>query len=214
MKFIASSLVSSRQLIKLIASYCIMFGRNSSVLSTYALLCCARYNRSLSELVSNPEQIKYFSFYCWHLNNLSDTQKITAGSLLELLTIRDGQLFLPQMFFTCQQFNDIIEYLCTSGQFMFFFFWSYVHFCHVTIRLFVCFLYWIYVFIVRINVIIIIIMIWWWTWQSFRLAKYTAWDTVKSKALWPCRLLLGVRPKCDRFPIQLLVRSNNNQCII
>ena len=109
MKFIASSLVSSSQLVKSIASYCIMFGRNNSVLGTNALLCCDRYNWSLSELVSNPEQIKYFSFNCWNFNNLSDTQKITSGSLLELLTIRDGQLFLPRMFFTCHQLNDIIN---------------------------------------------------------------------------------------------------------
>jgi hypothetical protein len=114
LKFIASSLVSSSQLVKSIARYCIMFGRNNSVLGTNALVCCDRYNWSLSELVSNPEQIKYFSFNCWYFNNLSDTQKITSGSLLELLAIRDGQLFLPRLFFTCQQLDDIIEYLCTS----------------------------------------------------------------------------------------------------
>ena len=112
--FIASSLVSSSQLVKSIARYCIKFGRNNSVLGTNALICCDRYNWSLSKLVCNPEQIKYFSFNCWYFNNLSDTQKITSGSLLKLLAIRDGQLFLPRRFFTCQQLDDIIDYLYTS----------------------------------------------------------------------------------------------------
>ena len=67
-----------------------------------------------SELVSHPEQIKYFSLNCWHFDKLSATQKITAGSLLDLIKIRDGQLFLPRLFFYSQQLNDIIEYLCTS----------------------------------------------------------------------------------------------------
>ena len=77
MKFTASFLVSSSKLVKSNASYCIMFGRSNSVWGTNALSCCDRYSWSLSELVSNPEQIKYFSFNCWHFNNLSDTQKIT-----------------------------------------------------------------------------------------------------------------------------------------
>ena len=160
MKFIASSLVSSSHLVKSIASYRIMFGRNNSVLGTNALLCCDQYNWSLSELVSNPEQIKYFSFNFWYFNNLSDTQKITSSSLLELLTIRDGQLFLPRlrMFFTCQQINDIIEISLHILIVYALFFWSYVHFCRIAIRKFVCFLYWIYVLKVRINIIIIIII--------------------------------------------------------
>ena len=31
----------------------------------------------------------------WHFDSLSDTQKLTAGFLLDLIAIRDGQLFLP-----------------------------------------------------------------------------------------------------------------------
>jgi len=64
-----------------------MFGRYSSFISTNALLCCAR---SLSELISNPEHIEYFSFKCWHFNGLSDIQKSTAGSLSDFIAIRDG----------------------------------------------------------------------------------------------------------------------------
>jgi len=71
-------------LLQSIANYCAMFGRYSSFKGTNALLCCDRYNRSLSELISNPENIKYFSFKCWHFNGLSDIQKSTAGSLSDL----------------------------------------------------------------------------------------------------------------------------------
>jgi len=69
---------------------------------------------SLSELFSNPEHIKYFSFTCWHLNGFPDFQKMSAGSLSDLIAIRDGQLFLAPQFFSSQQLGDIIDYLCTS----------------------------------------------------------------------------------------------------
>jgi len=38
-----------------------MFGRYRSFIGTNDLLCCNRYNWSLSELNSNPEHIKCFS---------------------------------------------------------------------------------------------------------------------------------------------------------
>jgi len=87
MKFIATTLVSSSQLVPSIANYCVMFGRYRSFLGTNALLCCGRYNWSLSELISNPEHMKYFPFECWHFNGLSDIHKISAGSLSDLIAI-------------------------------------------------------------------------------------------------------------------------------
>jgi len=58
-KFIATTLVSSSKLVQSI----VMFGRYRSFLGTNALLCCDRYNWSLSELISKPEQLSIF-----HLN--------------------------------------------------------------------------------------------------------------------------------------------------
>jgi len=114
MKFIATALVSSNMLVQSIANYCVMFGRYSSFSGTNALLCCDRYDWSLSELISNPEHIKYFSFKCWHFNGLSDIQEIPAGSLSDFKAIRDGQLCLPPLLFPNQQLGEIIDYLCTS----------------------------------------------------------------------------------------------------
>ena len=97
---------------------------------------------SLLELDSNPEQIRYFHLIVGILINYLKPQKLTDGSLLELKTIRDGQLILPRLFFSCQQLSDIIDYLCTSWFIVHaLFFWNCVHFCHVTIRMFVCCLY-------------------------------------------------------------------------
>jgi len=114
MKFIATTLVSSNMLVQSITNYCVMFGRYSSFIGTTALLCCDQFNWSLSELISNPEHIKYFSFNFWHVNGLSDFQKSTSGSLSDFLAVRDGQLCLPQLFFSSQQLGEIIDYLCTS----------------------------------------------------------------------------------------------------
>jgi len=41
-------------------------------------------------------------------------QKIIAGSLSDLIAIRDEQLFLAPLFFSSQQLGDLIDYLCTS----------------------------------------------------------------------------------------------------
>jgi len=79
----------------------------------YGLLCSVLY-WSLSELIINPEHIKCFSFNCWNFYGLSDIQKISAGSLSDIIAIRDGQLFLPPLFYSSQQLGDIIDSLCTS----------------------------------------------------------------------------------------------------
>jgi len=78
LKPVATTLVSSSQLVQSIANYCVMFGRYRSFLGTNALLCCDLYNWSFSELISNPEHIKYCSFKCWHFVGLglSDIQKL------------------------------------------------------------------------------------------------------------------------------------------
>jgi len=65
MKFIATTLVSLSQLLESIANYCVMFGRYRSFLGTTALLCCDRYNWSLSELIVYPEPTVLSIF---HLN--------------------------------------------------------------------------------------------------------------------------------------------------
>ena len=52
-------LLASYRLVESIASDCNMNGRHSLFLDTNALLCRDRYNWSLSELIKNPEQIKY-----------------------------------------------------------------------------------------------------------------------------------------------------------
>jgi len=80
MKFIGTTLVSSNMLVQSIANYCVMFGRYISFIGTNALLCCDRYNWSLSELNSNPEHIKYF-----HLN---------VGILMVYLTFKKALLGL------------------------------------------------------------------------------------------------------------------------
>jgi len=43
------------------------------------------------------------------------TIRPAAGSLSDLQAIRDGQLFLPPLFFSSQQLDDIIDYLYTSS---------------------------------------------------------------------------------------------------
>jgi len=68
----------------------------------------------LSELVSNPEHIKHFSFKSWYFNDLPDNKKISAGSLSDLLAIRDRQLCLQPLFFSSKQLGDITDYMCTS----------------------------------------------------------------------------------------------------
>jgi len=87
----------------------------------------------LSELISNPEHIKYFSFKCWHFNGLSDIQKSTAGSLPHFIANRNGQLCLPPLLFSSQQLSEIIDCLCTSRLHALFL--SLCNFCHVCLHI-------------------------------------------------------------------------------
>jgi len=73
------------------------------------MLCFVVIDR-LSELISNPFIIKYFSFKCWHFNGSSDIQQISAGSLSDLIAIRDGQLCLPPLFFSIA--NSSVTIIC------------------------------------------------------------------------------------------------------
>jgi len=77
-----------------------MCGRYRSFLGTNALHYCDRYICSLSEFISNPEHFKYFSLKFAHFNGLFDIHKISACSLSDLIIIRNGQLFLPPLFFS------------------------------------------------------------------------------------------------------------------
>jgi len=110
------------------------------------LLCCDRYNWSLSELISNPEHVKYFSFKCWHFNGLYDIQKSTAGSLSDFIAIRDGQLCLPPLA------NSSVRLLITCAHPDYTHFLSFVQFLSCLFTYYLC---WIYVLEVRINIIII-----------------------------------------------------------
>jgi len=75
-----------------------------------------------------------FSFNSWHSNGLSDIQKMSAGSLSDLIVIRDGQLFLHPLIFSCQSLGDFNDYLCTSLFIIYALFGSFVHFCHVCLH--------------------------------------------------------------------------------
>jgi len=59
-KSIATTLVSSSQLVQSIANYCVVFGKYRSFLGTHALLCCDRYKWSLSGLIGDPEHITFW----------------------------------------------------------------------------------------------------------------------------------------------------------
>jgi len=97
-----------------------MFGRYRSFLGTNALLCCDRYNWSLSKLISNPEHINYFSVKCCHFNGLSGIQKISAGSLYDLIATR-WAITLPPLFSLGNTSVTLLITCAHPDQFMHFF---------------------------------------------------------------------------------------------
>ena len=90
-----------------------MVRRRRSFLGSNALFCCERYNWSVIQFIGNSAQFKDFPFESLFFYSLSYMQKNSAGFLLELLAIRDGQIFLPQFFLSNTQLSDIIEYIFT-----------------------------------------------------------------------------------------------------
>jgi hypothetical protein len=113
LRFISSCLVSPYQLVLSVARHCVLYGRHRSILGRNALLCCDRFNWSIAHFIMNPAQFKFSSLSCY-INNFSDNEVNIAAFLLELLAIRDGQLFLPNMFLSKSQIEDIIVTISTT----------------------------------------------------------------------------------------------------
>ena len=113
MRFIANCVASPSLLVKSISWHCIFFGRQRSFIGSNALFCCERYKWSMLEFINNSSEFNNFPFNSLFYDSLSEMQKNSASFLFELLSIREGRIFLPQSFLSYMQLSDIIDYIST-----------------------------------------------------------------------------------------------------
>jgi len=111
-RFIVSCLISPYSLVRSVASYSILFANYNSPIASNALFLCRRYGWSLDSLFLNSLSINYAFFNNWHLKNLSDNECSTAMLLKELLSARDGQLFVAN--FSNLELTELIDSIATS----------------------------------------------------------------------------------------------------
>ena len=100
-------------LVKSISWHYILFGRQRSFIGSNALFCCDRYKWSMIEFINNSSEFNNFPFNSLFYDSLSEMQKNSASFSFELLSIREGRIFLPQSFFSDVQLSDIIDYIST-----------------------------------------------------------------------------------------------------
>ena len=113
MRFIANCVASPSHLVKSISWHCILFGRQRSLIGSNALFCCERYKWSMIEFINNSSEFNNFPFNSLFYDSLTEMQKNSASFLFELLSIREGHIFLPQSFLSYEQLSDIIDFIST-----------------------------------------------------------------------------------------------------
>ena len=113
MRFIANCVASPSHLVKSISWHCILFGRQRSFIGSNALFCCERYKWSMIEFINNSSEFNNFPFNSLFYDSLTEMQKNSASFLFELLSIREGHIFLPQSFLSYVQLSDIIDFIST-----------------------------------------------------------------------------------------------------
>jgi len=68
----------------------------------------------MTEFINNSSEFfNNFPFNSLFYDSLSEMQKNSASFLFELLSIREGRIFLPQSFLSYLQLSDIIDYIST-----------------------------------------------------------------------------------------------------
>jgi hypothetical protein len=65
------------------------------------------------EFINNSSEFNNFPFNSLFYDSLTEMQKSSASFLFELLSIREGRMFLPQSFLSYMQLSDIIDYIST-----------------------------------------------------------------------------------------------------
>ena len=102
----------STTIVKSISWHCIIFRRQRSFIGSNVFFCCERY-WSMIEFINNSSEFNNFPFNSLFYDSLTEMQKNSASFLFELLSIREGYIFLPQSFLSYVQLSDIIDFIST-----------------------------------------------------------------------------------------------------
>jgi len=93
----------------------VVFSKYNSLLGSDAVVCCSRYGWSSDSFLSNCIPLSNNFFEQWCLDNLTENEINSIGSLLDTMFIREGCSVLPVHFeLSGLQITDIINPIVTN----------------------------------------------------------------------------------------------------
>jgi len=114
-RFNTSCLISSNRLVRSISRHSVVFSKYNSLLSSTALVCCSRYGWSSEFFLSNCIPLSNNFFEQCYLDNLTEREINSIGSLLDVMFIREEYSVLPVHFeLSALQITDIITSVVTN----------------------------------------------------------------------------------------------------
>ena len=114
-RFITSCLLSCNRLVRSISRHSVVFSKYNSLLGSNTLVCCSRYGWSSDSFLSNCIPLNNNFFEQWCLDNLTEIEINSIGSLLDILFIREGYSVLPVHFeLSASQITDIMTNIVTN----------------------------------------------------------------------------------------------------
>jgi hypothetical protein len=114
-RFIVSCLFSQSQLVRSVAWHGVMHGRYNSIIGKNSLICCDRFEWHLDDLARGIVNLHNNNFFSLCSSKIHDDEKYTAGTLLELIWLREGYLvFDSTNFLSISDLNLMIKNVATS----------------------------------------------------------------------------------------------------
>jgi hypothetical protein len=114
-RFIVSCLFSQSQLVRSVAWHGVMHGRYNSIIGKNSLICCDRFEWHLDDLARGIVNLHNNNFFYLCSRKIHDDEKYTAGTLLELIWLREGYLvFDSTNFLSISDLNLMIKNVATS----------------------------------------------------------------------------------------------------
>ena len=110
-RFILNCLNNASSLVQTVARHGIHFGRYNSCVGRNLLFCCDYFKWQLNDFLDGKVPLNYLSISNFYNDHLSNFKISNASSLFEVLRVRDGGLFVENVYHT--EIESIINVMST-----------------------------------------------------------------------------------------------------
>ena len=110
-RFISKCLNDASSVVQTVVRHGIHFARYNSYVGRTLLFCCDYFKWQLNDFLDGKVPLNYLSFSNFCNNHLSNFEISNARSLFEVLRVRDGGLFVENVYHT--EIESIINVMST-----------------------------------------------------------------------------------------------------